>query len=244
MKLKQINEARQLMNFDYMHMYWLATRGSSQGTLLPLSEPIREISTDAEYGVQFEDNLWRFSSLERCQEEAAKLMGAKVLRLGRGSRARRWGQTNTETNQEIDRLRERFIAMDARKHSTLITLDESGAFEIPAGKTMREDNDVSEALQSAGFQRNSGCRPSPEVLLSIFQDQTLDLVHFAESVVKFCDGASSGNGSADDVWTPTPEHCSCDEDGFSPCPACQRATKKAMRLKRRNVVESEGTPQL
>lgn len=192
-RLDKINDERELMNYEYTHLYNIA-RHSSKGTLMPRRKLIQrnEGSTDqAEYGLVVPSDkgprTWKFLTLERCQQEQAKYPGSRVVRLGRDSKSSPFDVLVIDNAGQLPDPR--FLA-----HA-----DESGNIETPESNPEVSQSLaqlVSNDLNELGFIKGSGCRPSATILREISMRYN-DIVpeEFAAAVLKHCELPRPDGGS-------------------------------------------------
>lgn len=179
MRLNQVNKVRELLNYDYTHLYNTVKHPSiaRQGHLHPRRKQIKEekIGADlAEYGVMVEGKMWKFSSFEKCVEEAAK-RGGTVLRLGRNS-----GKAFDVMNVAA--------AYDAPEKKFLARTDESGNIEPPEAEEIIVDSSVNQRISEELLIYCKGTRPPADVLLAIHQRHPdISFYSFAVAVLSHCE---------------------------------------------------------
>lgn len=195
MTLENVNEQRDLLNYEPSHLYNVAKH---KGVTLNPAGAYSEIKYESEYGVLTLDEKGRkksgfkFESLERCQMESLRRSGSMVVRLGRDH-----GWKSLDVFHEDEPLN---VSVGPFIGST----DESGNIQ-PLEEEIIPDVNVyqliSNELVMAGYPSRSGARPSAEVLRGIAMRYN-DIVpeEFAAAVVKHCelpkisDGEDSNQG--------------------------------------------------
>lgn len=214
-RLNEINRQRELLNYEYSHLYNLVKHGSS-AHLFPRRKLIqRRTNRDdqAEYGifvvVNGKKKLWKLASLERCQEEKSRHPDSQIVRLGRDSRSKQFDLVNVATPP--DQPDPRFLA-----HA-----DESGNIKTPETE-IEADVDVFQLISNEltrlgyvpttemfdGVECPVPARPPASVLRDIHMCYD-DIVpeDFAAAVVRHCEVPNSSRGGSDRGKSPwkTPE---------------------------------------
>ena len=180
-KIEKINEERELLNYEYYHLYNLARHFPVAKHLEARSTLISDTKNQEEYGIITISGgikrTWRFPSLERCQREAEIRPGSIIVRGRDFSSKRNWTEK----------------APDERKStkSYLAVIDESGNIEAPE-TDVEVDNTtaqlISNELAKLGFIKGSGCRPPARILCDLAMRYN-DIVpeDFAAAVIRHCE---------------------------------------------------------
>lgn len=201
-RLQDINEQRELMNYEYSHLYNLVRHGSKSHLFSRRTLIQRRANSDdqAEYGIFVEirgrKRLWRLASLERCLEERARHPESQIVRLGRDSRSKAFDVVNVARSYE--QPDPRFIALT----------DESGNIESPVAEEVQADVNVYQLISneltslryvpdSLDVENPKGCRP-PAVVLRNLHMRYNDIVpeDFAAAVVMHCELPRVGEGKS------------------------------------------------
>lgn len=186
LSLKEINRQRNLINYEYYHLYNIVKYGAKY-SLPPLAKQLKDVKAGAdpaEYGVQVRTadgkrKLWKFTSCERCTQEAAPMSGT-VLRLGRSPAA------SFDTLPGIGAF-----AGDAYTKPNM-TVDESGTVEFSTIVERSCDphlyQTISSDLERLGYPKAIQCkgtRPLAGHLLDLHQrHHGVSIEDFAAAVVK------------------------------------------------------------
>lgn len=181
MSVEKTNEERELLNYEFSHLYNTVKHKSV--TLNPVAEGT-EINSDAEYGVMIMDangrkkKGFKFATLARCRREAARRPNSMVVRLGRNHG---WPSLDVlNTNQPLNIPMGKLVGMP----------DESGNIEVIENEEVEPDSTayqlISNELISRGFY--SGSRPPADLLHTIaMRYNDICPEDFAAAVVKHCE---------------------------------------------------------
>jgi hypothetical protein len=219
MSLKSINNERDLLNYEYSHLYNMVLY---KGVTLNPVKTQRDLSTGEDYGLMIHDETGkkkqtlRFSSLERCQEEAAKRINAQVVRLGR-NHAWKTGDVLTVSDPIDDPI-----------GSFLALTDESGNIErlqnaLEVNRKILQL--ISNELEILGYL--PGSHPPAEILRDLamrYNDICPD--DFAVAVVKHCKEPSSYHSSTQESVKSVPSKSLEEKEAWYETPAGKQWLKE------------------
>lgn len=179
---KEINRQRELMNYDYFHLYNVAKYGTGHH-LGPIEKVIKEVragADPAEYGVLLENNqgkkiLQRFSTFDRA-EAAANQHNGRIVRLGR----------NLKTPYDSYDFSE-----SQNYRPPQFSIDESGAIEFVEQLIEGdEDFNIVISLELTGLEaiQYKGTRPDAKALLELHKRHPeISFEDFAAAVIRHCE---------------------------------------------------------
>lgn len=185
--LQHINKQRELMDYDFHHLYNRVKFGAGS-SIEPRAQCVGDDTAEYVVLIVGEDGRrkrWKFSSYERCVQ-VAEQKGGMVLRLGRNSRSLQGHLRNLRKSHN-----QRSPTTGAYVGKLNVIIDESGNMEpipIALPPDVPSDHTISEDLEVMGYSRaiqyNSTRPPSQDLFRLHQRHGNVSMEDFAAAVVK------------------------------------------------------------